>query len=86
MLIVSVACLLTYFVFKSPGTAFERKYQMTSTEENPGHPLIVAGPSSSCQLVDAFVFVKTHKTGSSTMSNILLRFTESHGLNQLLAK
>ena len=33
-----------------------------------------------------FVFVKTHKTGSSTMSNILLRYSENHKLNQLMGR
>ena len=33
-----------------------------------------------------FVFVKTHKTGSSTMSNILLRYAENNKLNQLMGR
>lgn len=33
-----------------------------------------------------FVFVKTHKTGSSTMSNILLRHAENNKLNQLMGR
>ena len=31
-----------------------------------------------------FVFVKTHKTGSTTVTNILFRYAETHGLNVLI--
>ena len=34
--------------------------------------------------INNFVFVKTHKTGSTTLTNVLLRYTETHGLNVLL--
>ena len=41
---------------------------------------------STCQPITKAVFLKTHKTASSTLQNIFLRFGEKHGLNFALPK
>ena len=38
-------------------------------------------PLSSCPLKTKLVFAKTHKTGSTTLQNIVLRFGDKHNLN-----
>ncbi|XP_034295444.1 galactose-3-O-sulfotransferase 2 [Pantherophis guttatus] len=41
-------------------------------------------PSKICQPITEVMFLKTHKTGSSTILNILYRFTEKHNLTMAL--
>ena len=46
----------------------------------------VGRQSSVCEKPKNIIFTKTHKTGSSTLSNILLRYGEINSLTQLLYK
>jgi len=42
--------------------------------------------SGTCQSVDNILFVKTHKTGGSSIANILLRFAKSRDLTVALPR
>jgi hypothetical protein len=44
------------------------------------------GMLGRCEPIDRYVFVKTHKTGGSTLANILHRRTVSRGLTPVLPK
>ena len=46
-------------------------------------PLSVSRPQ--CKIQRKFAFLKTHKTGSSSVQNILYRFALKHRLRALLA-
>ena len=82
--LISLCCFTLFLVWKSG-----YRYQSEIRNEGQETSQVILPANSThdelCPLRN-FVFVKTHKTGSSTMSNILLRYSENHKLNQLIGR
>ena len=64
------------------------KKQNESDSRARAPPLISSSkiPSGSCEPQKNILFLKTHKTGSSTVTNILNRYTDYHNLTMLLPR
>ena len=86
-------CLFTFFLVWKSGYRYQNEVENVENPENAENFNHVENEKSGhlskvrdlCPLRN-FVFVKTHKTGSSTMSNILLRYAENNKLNQLMGR
>ena len=46
----------------------------------PKRPKRPTRPTRDCRAQSQIIFAKTHKTGSSSLQNILFRYSEAHGL------
>ena len=56
------------------------------TEYQPDTKKILYGENHQCREKRKIIFAKTHKTGSTTLQNILFRFGQQHHLLFLLPK
>ena len=69
--------------YKEEATSKSRddKLSLRSTASAPNQPT-----NKNCKPVDKVLFLKTHKTGSSTITNILNRYGDSRDLNVVLPR
>ena len=56
------------------------------TEFHPDTRKILYGDNQQCRLRKKIIFAKTHKTGSTTLQNIVFRFGQEHQLLFVLPK
>ena len=93
ILLLLFLCVFSFFLVWKSGYRYQNEIENVENPENEenlnsfenGEVGKINKVEDICPLKN-FVFVKTHKTGSSTMSNILLRYAENNKLNQLMGR
>ena len=89
IIVLIFLCLFTFFLVWKSGYRYQNEINNEENVKNVENSNDLENDKSNgegCSPLKNFVFVKTHKTGSSTMSNILLRYAENKKLNQLMGR
>ena len=97
--LLQVCCLLTvslfllgfYFTEDKSSRSYLYHVEVEQQEDQLGQKVtdtrkILYGDNQQCRLRKKIIFAKTHKTGSTTLQNIVFRFGQEHQLLFVLPK